>query len=415
MALASTDALREELARAFPRRPFSVRFWDGTSVEATEPGAPTFTIKSPRALAHVLRAPGELGLGRAYVTGLIEADDLDAALLVLDTFEPPALPPRRQLRLGLALARATGLVAPPRAPAAELRLRGRRHTPARDRRAVQHHYDVGNDFFALFLDPSMTYSCARFDRQQPGAGSGASLEAAQAAKLESICGKLALAPGDRVLEVGCGWGSFAMHAARHHQVSVVGLTLSERQAELARRRVAAAGLSEHVEIRLCDYRELGSERFDAVASIEMIEAVGDERVDLFARCLADALAPGGRLAIQGIAKLRDLDTPDEGPFSERFVFPDGVPLPVSRVVLALERAGLAPAGLEAFPDDYEETLRHWIAALEQRVDEAVRLVGAERVRIWRLYLRSARQAFETGWATVYQLRARKAVQSGTVS
>ena len=406
MALASTGALRQELARAFPRRPFTVRFWDGSALHATETPAPTFTIASPVALAHVLRAPGELGLGRAYATGLIEADDLDAALLVVDTFEPPALSLSQQARLGLALVRATGLVRPPRAPAAELRLRGERHTLIRDRRAVQHHYDVGNDFFALFLDPSMTYSCARFDLLGEG-GEPASLEQAQTAKLESICAKLALKPGDRVLEVGCGWGSFAMHAASRHQVTVVGLTLSERQAELARRRIADAGLAERIEIRLCDYRELGGERFDAIASIEMIEAVGAERVDLFAGCLADALAGGGRLAIQGIAKLKDLDTPDEGPFSERVVFPDGVPLPISRVTLALERAGLAPAELEAFPDNYVETLARWIAALERRSDDAVALVGADRVRIWRLYLRSARQAFQTGWATVYQLRAGK--------
>ncbi|MGO9975174.1 MAG: class I SAM-dependent methyltransferase [Solirubrobacteraceae bacterium] len=401
MAFGRTDALREQLELALPERPFTVRFWDGSEVRATEPAAPTFTINSPQALAHVLRAPGELGLGRAYVSGLIEVDDLDAALLVVDHFEPPPIDLGTRARLGLALLRATGIVAPPRVPGTELRLRGERHTPARDRAAVAYHYDAGNDFFAIFLDPTMTYSCARF------ASGAETLEAAQTAKLELVYGKLGVSPGARVLEVGCGWGSFALHAATHHGVNVVGITLSERQAELARERVVAAGLADRVEICLLDYRELEGEQFDAIATIEMIEAVGEERVDEFAGCLARALRPGGRLVCQGIAKLQDFDTPDEGPFSERFVFPDGVPLPISRVQLALERAGLATSHLEAFPEDYVKTLKHWIAGLDERRQAAILTVGAERVRIWSLYLRSARQAFETNWATVYQLQARK--------
>ena len=210
-----------------------------------------------------------------------------------------------------------------------------------------------------------------------------------------------------MLEVGCGWGSFAIHAATRHGAKVVGITLSTRQAELARRRVEEAGVADRVEIRLVDYRELGEEKFDAVATIEMIEAVGEERIDLFTDCLSRVLVPGGKLVCQGIAKLKDFDTPDEGPFSERFVFPDGVPLPISRFELALERAGFATRHLEAFPEDYIETLSRWIALLEERYDAAARIVGEERVRIWRLYLRSARQAFETNWATVYQVLAER--------
>jgi cyclopropane-fatty-acyl-phospholipid synthase len=401
VAFSHTEPLRRELASALPKRPFAVRFWDGSTVEATEPDAPTFTIASPVALAHVLRAPGELGLGRAYVEGLIEVDSLDSALLVVDNFEPPPLDLKTKLRLGVALIRATGLVKPPSPPAAELRLRGERHTLARDKAAIAHHYDAGNDFFALFLDESMTYSCARFDSEDR------TLEQAQAAKLELICSKLELKPGMRVLEIGCGWGSFAIHAAQNHGARVVGITLSERQAELGRKRVQQAGVGEQVEIRLVDYREIGEENFDAVATIEMIEAVGDERVDLFARCIEKALRPGGTLACQGIAKLSDFDTADEGPFSERFVFPDGVPLPISRVELALERANLAMTHFESFPHEYISTLTHWIEKLESSGPQVVRVVGEQRDRIWRLYLRSARQAFETGWATVYQLVARK--------
>ena len=401
MALSDTVPLVRELASAFPRRPFTVEFWDRTRLESTEPGSPTFLINTPRALAHVLRAPGELGLGRAYVSGMIEVDDLDAALAVVDDWNPPAPGIRRQLALAVALVRACGLVVPPRRPRAELSLRGERHTLGRDRRAVRHHYDVGNDFFALFLDSSMTYSCACFSR------GAQTLEQAQDAKLELVCTKLGLAPGEQVLDVGCGWGSFALHAARNHRAHVVGITLSEPQAELARERADQAGVADRVEIRVADYRELRGERFDAIASIGMVEHVGEERIDVYAQRLAALLHPGGRLLNHGIAKLKDIDAKDEGPFSERFVFPDGVPLPLSRIELALERAGFVTSHVEGFAEDYAQTLGHWISRFEDRYDEAVRLAGPERARIWRLFLHSARQGFRTGWASIYQVLAHR--------
>jgi cyclopropane-fatty-acyl-phospholipid synthase len=401
LAFARTAPLRRELEAAFPRRPFSVQFWDGTGVEATEPGGPTFLFRSPRALAHVLRAPGELGIGRAYVSGLLEVDDLDGALGVMDNFEPPPIRWRQQVRLAGGLVAACGLTRPPRRPETELRLRGERHTVARDRRAVRHHYDVGNDFFALFLDRSMTYSCACFSR------GATTLEDAQEAKLELVCTKLGLGEGDRVLDVGCGWGSFALQAATHHGASVLGITLSEPQAQLGRRRAAEAGVADRVEIRVADYRELTGERFDAISSIGMVEHVGEERVDLYASQLARLLNPGGRLLNHGVAKLKDFDAPDEGPFSERFVFPDGVPLPLSRVTLALERAGFVPQHVEGFADDYAETLSHWIERYESRYAEAVRLAGAERARVWRLFLHAARQGFLTRWASIYQVLAHR--------
>ena len=237
-------------------------------------------------------------------------------------------------------------MAPPRRPATELRLRGERHTIARDRRAVRHHYDAGNEFFALFLDSSMTYSCALFSR------GAKTLEEAQEAKLELVCTKLALEPGERVLDVGCGWGSFAIHAAKRHGVRVLGVTLSEPQAQLGRERARAAGVEDLVEIRVADYREVAEDPFDAIVSIGMVEHVGAERIDLYAGRLAALLRPGGRLLNHGIAKLKDFDDPDEGPFSERFVFPDGVPLPLSRVELALERNGLVTRHVEGLADDY---------------------------------------------------------------
>ena len=401
MALSQTAPLREAVADALPRRPFGLRFWDGSDVPATEPDSPTLTFNTPQALAHVLRAPGELGLGRAYVAGMIEVDDLEGALRMVDTFEPPPLSLRQRAELAVAVLRACGVVAPPPIPKAELRLRGARHTMARDRRAVQHHYDVGNEFFALFLDPSMTYSCAYWK------GGATTLAEAQEAKLELVCKKLALSQGERVLDVGCGWGSFVIHAALRHGVRAVGITLAEAQARLARERVREAGVADRVEIRLADYREVSDGPFDAIASIGMVEHVGAEQIDVYARRLHRLLKPGGRLLNHGIAKLKDFDTPDEGAFSERFVFPDGVPLPLSRVLHALERTEFTTTHVEGLQDDYARTIGYWIESFDAHWDDAVRLAGIERARIWRLYLRAARQGFETGWASVYQVLAHR--------
>jgi cyclopropane-fatty-acyl-phospholipid synthase len=378
-----------------------VRFWDGSEVQATEPGAPTLTLRTPRALAHALRAPGELGLGRAYAAGMLEVDDLEAALRMVDTFEPPSLTLAQRAGLVVGVIRACGLVVPPPVPATELRLRGQRHTIGRDRRAVQYHYDVGNDFFALFLDRSMTYSCAYWG------GGAQTLEEAQEAKVELVCKKLALREGERVLDVGCGWGSFVIHAASRHGVRAVGITLAERQAELARERVREAGVADRVEIRVADYREVSDGPFDAIASIGMVEHVGEEQIDTYARRLHGLLEPGGRLLNHGIAKLKDFDTPDEGAFSERFVFPDGVPLPLSRILHALERAEFTTTHVEGLQRDYAKTIGYWIDSFDANWDEAVRLGGIERARVWRLYLRAARQGFETGWASVYQVLAHR--------
>ncbi len=397
MALARTAPFREELERCFPERPFDVEFWDGTRLDGTpRNGGPRFRVRSPRAVAHALRAPGQLGVGRAYVSGELQVDDLDAALKLLDSWTPPPLARGDQARLALAAARAMGVTLPPRTPPVELRPRGRRHSRERDARAVRHHYDVSNDFFALFLDASMTYSCAIFSR------GARTLEEAQEQKLDLVCTKLGLEPGQRVLDVGCGWGSFALHAARRYGVKVLGITLSEPQAAEARKRAADAGVAGEIDIRVMDYRELAGERFDAISSIGMVEHVGASNIDLYASQLAGLLEPGGRLLNHGIARLRVGD-PEAGPFSERYVFPDAAPLHLSRVVLALERAGLETHHVEGFRTDYAETLRHWAKRLDASLDDAVRLAGEERVRVWRLYLRAARNGFETRFTSVFQV------------
>jgi cyclopropane-fatty-acyl-phospholipid synthase len=347
----------------------------------------------------MLRAPGQLGLGRAYVAGELEVDDLDAGLRLLDSWRPSAPDLAARARLAVAVARACGPRLPPRIPAAELRPRGRRHSIRRDARAVRHHYDLPPEFFALFLDAGMTYSCALFSH------GATTLEEAQDAKLEIVCKKLELQPGERVLDIGCGWGSFPIHAAANHGARVLGITLSPPQAEVALGRAAELGLGDRVEIRVMDYRELHGERFDAVASIGMVEHVGASQIDLYARQVAGMLRPGGRLLNHGIARLRHGD-PEAGPFSERYVFPDAAPLHLSRVLTAFERAGLVTDHVEGFADDYAATLTHWMTRLDARLDDAERLVGPERLRVWRLYLRAARNGFRSGFTSVYQVRAR---------
>jgi cyclopropane-fatty-acyl-phospholipid synthase len=400
MPLARTAPLREEIERLFPERPFNVEFWDGTALPSTN-GGPAFIVKSPKAVAHALLAPGQLGLGRAYASGDLAVSDLDQVMRLLDEWKPPPIETADKLKLAGAAVRAVGLTLPPRPPAAELKPRGGRHTPERDRRAVRHHYDVSNDFFALFLDESMTYSCAIFSR------GAKSLEEAQVAKNELVCTKLALKEGDRVLDIGSGWGAFAIHAAREHGARVTGITLSEPQAAGARERARAAGVEDLVEFRVQDYRELSGERYDALASIGMVEHVGDEQIDVYASQLAKLLSPGGRLLNHGIARLRHSD-PAAGPFSERYVFPDADPLHLSRITLALERAGFQPNHVEDFREDYAETLRHWARRLDENLAEAERLAGPERTRVWRLYLRAARNGFETGFTSIYQVLCTKA-------
>ena len=392
------DPLGRALRRTIPGRPFGVRFWDGTIVEA--PG-PTFEVRRPAALAHVLRAPSALGLGRAYVEGSLDVDDIDAAAKVVGEWRPPPLSllDRARIGAGLVLAALPGALA--RRPKLELSLRGERHTRARDEAAVRYHYDAGNEFFGLFLDEAMVYSCAVYSR------GARTLEEAQRAKLDLIATKLGLKPGMSVLDVGCGWGAFAIHAAREYGVRVTGLTLSPAQAGLARARAADAGLAERVEILVCDYRDLRAGPFDAISSIGMSEHVGEARIDDYARSLCGLLRPGGVLLNHAIAAIDGDEETHGSEFTMRYVFPDGELLTLSRVQLAFERAGLRTDHVEGFRGDYSKTLTEWAKRLDERLREAERLVGAERTRVWRLYLRGARYGFDAGLNAVYQVRAHR--------
>ncbi len=403
MPFANTGPLRREIEARIPERPFTVEFWDGTRLASTSGNGPVFTVHSPRAAAHVLRAPGQLGLGRAYVSGELEVDDIDAVIALLDGWQPPSLDGADKRALLLGAVRAAGVTKPPPRPQAELRPSGRRHSKERDARAVRHHYDVSNEFFELFLGPTMVYSCAIFSR------GAKTLEEAQEEKLDTVARKLDLKEGERVLDVGCGWGGFPLWAATKYGASVVGITLSPPQAEKARQRAEEAGVADRVEIRVMDYRDLAGsgERFDAIASIGMVEHVGASQIEVYAHTLAELLEPGGRLLNHGITRLRHTDA-EAGAFSERYVFPGAAPLHLSRNLLALERAGFVTHHVEDFAPDYAETLRHWARNLDDNLERAIRLAGPERVRVWRLYLRAARNGFQSGFTSIYQARCERA-------
>jgi cyclopropane-fatty-acyl-phospholipid synthase len=302
-----------------------------------------------------------------------------------------------RLRAAATAARLGAIGRPPAPPASEARLAGRLHTRRRDRAAIAHHYDLSNDFYALLLDETMAYSSAFFERPEQ------SLADAQRAKLDLVCRKLELRPGQRLLDVGCGWGSLVLHAAEHYGVSATGITLSAQQRDFVAKRIADRGLADRVEVRLQDYRDVTGS-FDAVGSIEMGEHVGEQQYPAYARVLFDALRPGGRLVLQQMS--RRLGTaPGGGAFIESYIAPDMHMRPMSETVRHLENAGFEVRGMQAMREHYVTTVRHWIDALEDRWGDVAELVGEEVARVWRLYLVGGALAFEEGRMGVDQYTA----------
>lgn len=402
-ARAVADTLRP-IAEMFLGSPLPVRVqcWDGSTLGPDDAPA---TLRIERTTIRRMRwAPGELGLARAFVTGDIDStDSVVEALTVLSRITPPHTSKREAIgEIVRASDRLRVLGPPPRGPAIEYRPppRWRLHSLRRDAAAISHHYDVSNEIYSLILGPSMTCSCARF------AEPGFDLQDAQASKHDHICRKLGLheAPGSRLLGVGCGWGSMAIHAAQHYETSVVGITISEMQAELARKRVAEARVDHLIEIRLQEYRDLQGETFDAISLIRMFEHVGKVRIARYFETLRDLLRPQGRLLNHAISSVGSSKlSPDT--FIYRSIFPDGELIDLADTIDAIQLTGLEVRDVESLREHHAITLRAWIANLEKNWAAVVAEVGEPRARAWRLYMAGATVGFDDGGNNVHQVLA----------
>ena len=382
-----------------PELPVRIRAWDGS--EAGPMGAPILELRSVDALRRLMWRPGELGAAQAFVTGEIDiVGDLNLALTRILAGESPTTAPPLAARLAVVargmrlLADLKAFGAPPPVPKSQAVMSGRLNSRTRDRRAIHHHYDLSNDFYEHILDESMAYSCAYF------ASPGLSLQEAQLAKLDLICGKLELGPNTTLLDVGCGWGALTVHAARAYGARVTAITIAAEQHRYVNRRVVEAGLGDSVEVRLCDYRDVAG-TFDAVSSIEMGEHVGKRNYPTFARVLHDRIRPGGRVLIQQMS--RRGRHPGGGPFIESFIAPDMYMRPVGETVALLEQAGLEVRDVHALREHYVATVTGWLERFEKNVEPLTELVGEEMVRVWRLYLVGGAAAFRDGRMGVDQI------------
>jgi cyclopropane-fatty-acyl-phospholipid synthase len=391
--------------------PLRLRAWDGTIAGPAD--APVLMIRHKRALRRLMWQPNELGLARAYVSGELDVEgDLYEALtrlaaLIWRSPDVKDLPLRAiagdLLRLGIVGGQ-------PKPPPEEMKVTGARHSKRRDRQAISHHYDVGNDFYRLVLGETMVYSCAYWTDDTPEYG----LADAQRDKLDLICRKLELKPGQRLLDVGCGWGSLALHAAKEYGVRVLGITLSTEQADYANKQIAEAGLTDQVEIRVQDYRDLEDGPFDAISSVGMAEHVGTGPYLEYARILFGQLKVGGRLLNHQISRLHlpPAEPDQQKSFIDSYVFPDGELAPVGTTVTLLEQAGFEVRDVHALREHYGRTLRAWVANLEENWTTAVRLTSPGRARVWRLYMVSTALGFEHAQIGVNQVLAVKDHRTG---
>ncbi len=399
-------AFLRTLLRDCRPRDFTIRLWDGATWDPG-PGQPsrfTLVIHRPEAMRRMFWPPTELALGEAYVRGDFDIEgDLESAFALADylaSFRP-------RLTERLALARMLmALPSPGRAPRGDRgapKLDGQRHSPDRDRTAVTYHYDVSNAFYALWLDSRMVYSAAYFESPDED------LETAQERKLDVICRKLRLVPGERLLDIGCGWGGLILHAARRYGVRAVGITLSRPQADLANARIRESGLSDRCRVEQRDYREVDEPGgFDKMASVGMFEHVGAARLPDYFRRAWRLLRPGGVFLNHGIASSLSVP-PRRGPsFVDRHVFPDGELVPVSATLAAAESSGFEVRDVESLREQYVLTLRHWVTRLVANRDRARLAAGESAYRVWQLYLAGSAYGFRIGRTSVFQALLAKA-------
>ncbi|MHB0857748.1 MAG: class I SAM-dependent methyltransferase [Anaerolineae bacterium] len=375
-----------------------VRLWDGALWPDTQSRRVTLVLEHAGALRAMLLPASEVGLGEAYVYGDIDIEgEIEAVFSAIEKLL--CKPPRGSAKLRLGRKLLT-LPEPPRRERARrgpAKLSGRTHSLRRDRQAISYHYDVSNDFYALWQDSHMVYSCAYFCDE------GDDLETAQCNKLDYICRKLRLRPGARLLDIGCGWGGLVRYAATHYGADVTGITLSEPQAALSNVRIAEEGLSDHCRVLFQDYRQLdGEDAYDALVSVGMFEHVGQAQLPNYFQQAWRLLRPGGVFLNHGIAS-RATDPVAKGrTFFNTYVFPDGELVPVSTTLRVAEEGGFEVRDVECLREHYALTLRQWVKRLEERHDQALQYVDEATYRVWRLYMSGSAHGFATGRNNVYQ-------------
>ena len=395
------------------QRTFNVRFWDGTVDHGANPNPPyTLVLNRPAALRRMLLPPNELSIVESFIAGDVDIDgSMEAASNLGEAIggrlrSPIAVAKLIRLLLDLP-GQAEDDLADTRFPEHARKL-GQRHTPVRDAAAIQFHYDVGNNFYKLWLDRRMVYSCAYFRSPDD------SLDSAQEAKLDLICRKLRLKPGERLLDIGCGWGALIMHAAEHYGVDATGITLSENQASLARARIEKAGLGDRCRVTIRDYRTLtAGDGYDKISSIGMVEHVGLSHLPVYFASAYRALKPGGLFMNHGIISLGEARPRSVGErifrkfwradaFIDKYVFPDGKLTATHHVISAAEEAGFEMRDVESLREHYAMTLRHWVRSLEEKRDDAIALVGDHTFRVWRLYMAASANSFATAKINILQ-------------
>ena len=394
-SLASAEFL-ETLLADYPRRDFQVRLWDGTTCGAEEQPRFTLVLRHPGALRAMFLAPSELALGEAYINDDYDIEgDIEAAFDLADYLLGQERSLWRSLDLTVLLQRLPGCGLP-RTDPHSTRFSGPVHSKDRDRQAVRHHYDLPAEFYALWLDPRMVYSCAYFAKPDED------LDTAQVRKLDYICRKLRLRPGERLLDIGCGWGGLLMHAAAHYGVEAVGITLSVPQAELARKHLYESALNNRCRVEVCDYRDLEhDQQYDKIVSVGMFEHVGEELLPEYFHRAWDLLRPGGVFLNHGIAYSATYRRQGAS-FTDRYVFPDGELLPISTSLRAAELSGFEVRDVESLREHYALTLHQWVRCLEGHAEEARRITDDTTYRTWRLYMAGAAHAFRGGCLGVYQ-------------
>jgi cyclopropane-fatty-acyl-phospholipid synthase len=381
-------------------RDFAISFWDGSRWPA-ENGTARFTliVRHPDALRSMLKPnANDLSLSEAYISGDLEVEgDLEAAMPVANYLVGRNWPAVTRLRIGKNLLRLPRLDRLRRKYVQPAKLSGQLHSMERDRQAVAYHYDVSNDFYALWLDEQMVYSCAYFATADEG------LETAQARKLDYLCRKLRLRPGERLLDIGCGWGGLVIHAARKYGVDALGITLSKKQAELANDRIERAGLQKRCRVEVSDYRDLKETgAFEKIVSVGMFEHVGESQLPLYFQHVWQLLRPGGVFLNHGIAN-RPIDpNPKGSTFQNRYVFPDGELVPISVALRCAEEAGFEVRDVESLREHYVLTLRHWARRLELHREEALQVVNEPTYRVWRLFFPGSAYGFAAGLLNVFQ-------------